>query len=193
MGIDHAYNQNARKEEYRKDEKVSGVIRSMSPTPGYRHGIINGNISWLIKQGLKDSLCLVFMENLDFKYHPEENDDYLCPDVMIICDRNKLKGGAYYGVPKFIVETLSPSTAKRDRTEKKKIYEQAGVDEYWIVSPKGKSVEIYYLKDGKYELEQDYILEDDKEDEHYNAETVIALRGFPNIKMELKDIFEELD
>lgn len=193
MGIDHAYNQNARKEEYRKDEKVNGVIRSMSPAPGYRHEIINGNISWLIKQGLKDSLCLVFMENLDFKYHPEENDDYLCPDVMIICDRNKLKGGAYYGVPKFIVETLSPSTAKRDRTEKKKIYEQAGVDEYWIVSPKGKSVEIYYLKDGKYELEQDYILEDDKEDEHYNAETVIALRGFPNIKMELKDIFEELD
>lgn len=193
MGIDHAYNQNARKEEYRKDEKVNGVIRSMSPAPGYRHGIINGNISWLIKQGLKDSLCLVFMENLDFKYHPEENDDYLCPDVMIICDRNKLKGGAYYGVPNFIVETLSPSTAKRDRTEKKKIYEQAGVDEYWIVSPKGKSVEIYYLKDGKYELEQDYILEDDKEDEHYNAETVIALRGFPNIKMELKDIFEELD
>lgn len=193
MGIDHACNQNTRKEEYRKDEKVNGVIRNMSPAPGYRHGIINGNISWLIKQGLKDSLCLVFMENLDFKYHPEENDDYLCPDVMIICDRNKLKGGAYYGVPKFIVETLSPSTAKRDRTEKKKIYEQAGVDEYWIVSPKGKSVEIYYLKDGKYELEQDYILEDDKEDEHYNAETVIALRGFPNIKMELKDIFEELD
>lgn len=191
--MDGTNSQNTITEEYRKDEKVNGVIRDMSPAPGYRHGIINSNIFWMIKQGLKNSLCLVFMENLDFKYHPDENDDYLCPDVMVICDRSKLKGGAYYGVPKFIVETLSPSTAKRDKTEKKDIYEKAGVGEYWIVSPQGKSVEIYYLKDGKYELEQDYILEDDQEDGHYNAETDIALREFPHITMKLKDIFEELD
>lgn len=133
------------------------------------------------------------MENLDFKYHPEENDDYVCPDIMIICDRKKLKGGSYSGVPKFIVETLSPSTAKRDRDEKKDIYEKAGVEEYWIISPKGKSVEIYYLQDGKYVLEQSYILEDDEEDEHYNAETMIRLRAFPHIKMELRDIFEKVD
>lgn len=91
----------------------------MSPAPGYRHGIINGNIYHMLKAGLKNSLCLVFMENLDFQYHPDENDDYVCPDIMVICDRKHLKGGAYSGVPKFIVETLSPSTAKRDRAEKR--------------------------------------------------------------------------
>ena len=37
---------------------------------------------------------------------------------MIICDRKYLKGSFYSGVPKMIVEILSPSTAKRDRTEK---------------------------------------------------------------------------
>ncbi len=41
------------------------------------------------------------------------HDDYVCPDIMIVCDRKHLKGGCYSGVPKFIVETLSPSTAKR--------------------------------------------------------------------------------
>ncbi len=147
----------------------------------------------IIKIGLKNSLCLVFMENLDFKYHPEENDDYLCPDIMIICDRKYLKGGSYSGVPKFIVETLSPSTAKRDRAEKKDIYENAGVEEYWIVSPLGKSVEIYWLENGKYILEQSYILQSDKEEKDYNAETEICLKAFPHIKMTLSEIFEGLE
>ena len=177
--------------EHWRDEKINGVIYDMSPAPGYQHGIINNNINTIIKQGLKNSLCLVFMENLDFKYHPDINDDYLCPDIMVICDRKHLKGGAYSGVPKLIVETLSPSTAKKDRSEKMEIYEAAGVEEYWIVSPRG-SVEIYYLEDGKYILEQSYILQEDKEDDDYNAEREISLRAFPNIRMTLGEIFEGL-
>ncbi len=152
---------------------------------------LSNNINTIIKQGLKNSLCLVFMENLDFKYHPDINDDYLCPDIMVICDRKHLKGGAYSGVPKLIVETLSPSTAKKDRSEKMEIYEAAGVEEYWIVSPRG-SVEIYYLEDGKYILEQSYILQEDKEDDDYNAESEISLRAFPHIRMTLGEIFEGL-
>lgn len=179
--------------ERRKDEKINGVVYNMSPSPGFQHGIINGNIYSVIRKGLKNSICLVFMENLDFKYHPEENDDYLCPDIMVICDRRHLKGGSYSGTPKFIAETLSPSTARRDRLEKMDIYEKAGVEEYWIVSPKGKSVEIYYLENGKYQLEQYYILEDDKEDEDYNAETEIHLKAFPHISMKLSEVFEGLE
>ena len=174
-----------------KDEKINGIIYNMSPAPDFRHGIVNNNINTAIKQGLKNSLCLVFMENLDFKYQPDKNDDYVCPDIMVICDRKYLKGGSYSGVPKFIAETLSPSTAKRDRTEKKKIYEAAGVEEYWIVNPYG-TVEIYYLQEGSYILEQSYMLENDKEVEEYNAETEICLRAFPNIKMTLGEIFEGL-
>lgn len=44
---------------------------------------------------------------------------------MLVCDRKRLKHSAYHGTPKFIVETLSPATALRDKTEKKEIYEQA--------------------------------------------------------------------
>ncbi len=90
------------------------------------------------------------------------------------------------------LETLSPSTAKRDRAEKKDIYEKAGVEEYWIVSPQG-SVEIYYLEKGKYVLEQSYMLQSDKEDEHYNLETIISLKDFPHIKMTLGEIFEGIE
>lgn len=111
---------------------------------------------------------------------------------MIICDRKHLKGGSYSGVPKFIAETLSHSTAKRDKTEKKDIYEKAGVEEYWIISPQG-SVEIYYLQNGKYILEQNYMLQSDKEEEYYNAEMGISLRAFPNIEIKLGEIFEGID
>lgn len=178
--------------ERRKDEKINGVIYDMSPSPGYGHFVVGGNIYTIVRQGLKGSICMVSMENLDFRYHPDVNDDYLCPDIMIICDRKHLKGGAYSGVPKFIAEILSHSTAKRDRTEKKDIYEKAGVGEYWIVSPQG-SVEIYYLEDGRYVLDQIYMLQDDREDEDYNAETEICLREFPHIKMTLGDIFEGIN
>lgn len=178
--------------ERKKDEKINGVIYNMSPAPGYKHGIINNNINTIIKQNLKHSLCLVFMENLDFKYHPEENDDYVCPDIMIVCDRKHLKGSAYSGTPRFIAETLSNATAKRDRTEKKDIYEKAGVEEYWIVSPQG-SVEIYYLESGNYILEQNYMLQNDKEEEDYNGDTEICLKAFPQIKMTLGEIFEGMD
>lgn len=178
--------------ERKKDEKINGVVYDMSPSPGYGHFMVNGNLYTIIKQGLKGSICLVSMDNFDFQYHPDVNDDYVCPDIMIICDRKHLKGGAYSGTPKFIAETLSHSTAKRDKTEKKDIYEQAGVEEYWIVSPLG-SVEIYYLQDGRYVLEQNYMLQDDREEEDYNADTEICLKAFPNIKMTLGEIFEGID
>ncbi len=178
--------------EHIKDEKINGVIYDMSPAPDYRHGIVNSNIHTIIKHGLKGSICLVSIENLDYKYHPDESDDYVCPDIMIVCDRTNLKGGSYSGIPKFIAETLSPSTAKKDRTEKKVIYEKAGVEEYWIVSPQGL-LEIYYLEDGEYILDQSYMLQSDKSVEYYNAETEISLRAFPHIKMTLADVFEGIE
>lgn len=92
---------------------------------------------------------MVFMGNLDYKYHADINDDYVIPDVMVACDRKHLKGGSYSGVPKFIVETLSPAMALRDKTVKKEIYQNAGVAEYWIISSRERAVEIYYLEDGK--------------------------------------------
>lgn len=181
------------KEEYRKEEKINGVIYSMSPSANYRHGIVNGNIYTVISSGLKGNICRPFIENLDYKYHPDVNDDYIVPDIMIVCDRKHLKGSAYTGVPKFVVETLSPATSMRDMTVKKDIYESCGVDEYWIVSPKERAVQIYYLEDGKYVLRYSYILEDDKEDKSYNAEEIITLRGFSNISMTLAEIFDGVE
>lgn len=173
-----------------KNEIINGVIYDMSPSAGFSHMQVNGNIYTLIRNSLKSSVCAVSMENLDL-YLSE--DEYVIPDIMILCDRSHIKHGKYSGIPRFIVETLSPSTALKDRTVKKEKYAQLGVDEYWIVDSRGTSIEIYYLKETKYELVNALILDNDPESPHYNAETLLTLRAFPSVSMKLQDIFEGIE
>ena len=51
--------------ERKKDEKIDGEVYDMSPSPGYRHCIVNGNIHRIIGNGLKNSICFASIENLD--------------------------------------------------------------------------------------------------------------------------------
>ena len=67
------------------------------------------------------------------------------PDVMIVCDRKKIKRRCVYGAPDFIVEILSPSTKKKDLTIKMKKYMDAGVREYWIIWPDTQKAAVYML------------------------------------------------
>lgn len=174
-----------------KFEKINGVIYNMSPSADYRHGLINLNIGRILSNQLKNSLCLTFVENLDWKYD-ENNDDYVIPDVMLICDKNKIKKGQYLGIPKFIAETLSPSTALKDKNIKKKLYSEKGVEEYWIVEPRSKSIEIYHLYGNEYQLVNYLLFIDDASDSDYNADTVITLKALPHIQFCLAEIFENI-
>lgn len=171
-----------------KTEKIDGVIFNMSPSGGFRHSQINGNIYHALKRQLKDSICFVSMENLDLYL---SDNEYLIPDIMLICDRQRVKNDKYRGVPRFVAETLSSRTALRDRTVKMEKYAKLGVDEYWIVAPKECSVEIYYLEDNQYQLKDSYILEECETDEGYNADAVLTLRAMPSVMIALKEIFED--
>ena len=55
-----------------------------------------------------------------------------------------------------VVEVLSPSTRKNDFTIKKDIYEKNGVKEYWIVDQRAKTVDVYILRDGKFNFDESY-------------------------------------
>lgn len=74
--------------------------------------------------------------------------DTLAPDVTFISASRLAtgprpeQGGPVKIVPDLVVEVLSPSTARRDRTEKKKVYEHCGVEEYWLVDPRRREVAI---------------------------------------------------
>ena len=46
---------------------------------------------------------------------------------------------------------LSPATARRDRTEKKRLYETNGVDEYWLLDADARAVTVFHLVAGRYD------------------------------------------
>lgn len=55
-----------------------------------------------------------------------------------------------------MVEILSRATLRRDRTEKKDVYERNGVDEYWIVDPDRQEVTVFTLSQGVYDAGQTF-------------------------------------
>lgn len=77
---------------------------------------------------------------------------------------------AIYGAPDMVVEVLSKSTRRNDLTIKKDTYEAQGVREYWIIDPYMKAISVYLLRDGKYYLDNEYILFDNEEFEQLTDE-----------------------
>lgn len=65
------------------------------------------------------------------------------PDVLIVCDRNKISKERVVGAPNLVVEVLSPSNWYMDLFIKLKKYKKAGVREYWIVFPNEKRTIVY--------------------------------------------------
>jgi Uma2 family endonuclease len=82
--------------------------------------------------------------------------DTLEPDVSFISAERFAAGprpthGQFVKiVPDLVVEILSPATSRRDRTEKKAVYERNGVTEYWIVDPAKRSVTVFPLRRSRF-------------------------------------------
>lgn len=81
---------------------------------------------------------------------PEGVDTYVEPDIIVICDPSKLDDIGCKGAPDLIIEILSPSSKRHDMVTKFNLYRRAGVREYWIVDPDGKTVQTYILENGYY-------------------------------------------
>jgi Uma2 family endonuclease len=76
------------------------------------------------------------------------------PDIVFIATENLgiLQKRGIFGRPDAVVEILSPSSIYEDRYKKKTLYEQFGIPEYWIVDPANRTIEIFVLKKGGYQL-----------------------------------------
>jgi len=183
----------AYKEEYNDHEIINGEIYMMS-RPNTDHMQVEGNIYSAFKNYLKGRSCRPFNETDVFL----DKNNNVVPDVMIVCNPEIIKKQGIYGTPDLMVEILSPSTARKDKMEKFKLYEKYGVKEYWIVSPEMKSVEVYLLNDGKFELNGVYIIYPDYEwdrlTEQKKAEVQfeIKISLYEDFIVRLEDIFENV-
>ena len=92
----------------------------------------------------KNGRCRVFPAPFDVKLsdHPLI---IVQPDLMVVCDDDKLDGKRCNGAPDFIIEIVSPGNASDDYIKKLYYYQNHGVREYWIVNPLKKIVQTYFF------------------------------------------------
>mgnify|MGYP002511325938 CR=1 FL=1 len=97
--------------------------------------------------------CRVFIAPFDVKL---SNSPLLLiqPDIMIICDKDKLDGKRCNGAPDFIIEIVSPSNPSDDYIRKLYYYKNYGVQEYWIVDPTSQTVLVYIFKQDSFNVRQ---------------------------------------
>jgi len=75
------------------------------------------------------------------------------PDVVFISnERLGIIKERVMGAADLVAEVLSPGSRRRDRIDKRDLYEQHGVREYWLIDPEAKTVEVLHLEFGTYQL-----------------------------------------
>ena len=143
-----------------KTELIDGKIFMMSPRPRVEHATVCTNIASEFRSYLKGKTCRAFCDGVDVFL--DENNRFV-PDTMIVCNPDIIKHDGIHGAPDLVVEVLSKTTAKNDRSKKKYTYAKYGVKEYWIVDVWSKSVEVYYNQDSWFILDNIYYYLTDEE------------------------------
>jgi Uma2 family endonuclease len=75
------------------------------------------------------------------------------PDLVVVCDSEKLGPEGCRGAPDMVVEILSPSNTVVEMNLKLDLYLEARVHEYWIVDPANQHIYAYRLKDNQYSID----------------------------------------
>ena len=167
-------------------EIIEGEVVMMAPAPSGFHQDISSTLHTIFANFLKGKKCKVYFSPMDvllnYEYKGENSDIILQPDLLVLCDRNKLDKRGVLGAPELVVEILSPSTLKNDLHRKYSLYLAYGVKEYWIVDPNAKTIHLNYEVDKEYEETIFYL--DDSE------KNIVKSRLFDGLEIPLSEVFE---
>lgn len=177
-------------------ELIEGKVYLMSPRPRMGHNFTASNIFGIFRDYLRGKPCKAIADGSDVFL--DQKNRYV-PDVMIVCDRSKIQRDGVHGAPDLVVEVLSPSTMTHDRGAKMRNYAAAGVKEYWLVLPVGKTVEVYLNRDGRFELDATYTEYDAWELAHMDDKERAAIRTEIPVSLDedfrvpVAEVFDDID
>jgi len=123
----------------------------MSPAPTFDHQKIVSRLlrrleDWVLPRKLGE----VVAGPIDMVLSPHRA---MQPDVAFIArERLHIIDRVIKGPVDLAVEVVSLGNRNRDRIEKRDLYEQYGVKEYWIVDPEARTVEVLHLENARYRL-----------------------------------------
>ena len=169
-------------------ELIKGKIMLKSPSPNVKHQRIERQLLVAIDWHLKGKKCEVFPAPFDVRlYHRKKSilDSHeihtvVQPDLCVICNPEILDTQGCNGAPDWIIEILSKGNSKREMQIKYELYQESGVQEFWIVYPNDQAINQFVLDDnGRYQLMQIYTDDD-----------IATPYLFPELAIELTEVFE---
>ena len=184
--------------DIRDDYEIIEGVKFMAPSPGMAHVNVTANLVTIIGGYARiNKLGIAFADNFDVHF---PDGSLFKPDFIFISAANEKlflgnKRSTLHGVPDMVAEIFSPSTMKRDLGIKKDIYERNGVKEYWIIDPYRETIDVYLLREGKYELDGHYEnysdneLEELPEEERASFKPEVPVALLDGFKVKIKNIF----
>ncbi len=136
-------------------EVIKGRLFKMNAAPKRVNQKVSGKVFNKFFTHLEGKKCEVYEAPFDVRLpvKSRKNEDIFTvvqPDICVICDKSKLDDAGCIGAPDLIVEILSPGNNRKELKDKYEVYEESGVQEYWIIHPHEQTLLIYTLTDGKY-------------------------------------------
>lgn len=126
----------------KRHELIDGV-HYVTPSPNLGHQELVGRLYLAIGNFLaaRRHLGRVFIAPLDVVM---SDYDVVEPDLLFVAGDQQtiLTEANVQGAPALVVEILSPGTRRRDEGIKRRLFDQKGVREYWLVDPKGCRVSV---------------------------------------------------
>lgn len=164
-------------------ELVDGEAFDMSLAPSLDHQEILLELGTQFRTFLRGKSCRVFPDPDVILPRGTETDEkvktVIRPALAVVCDSRKMDGKRIRGGPDLIIEILSPKTASYDLIKKRRLYEMAGVREFWLVHPGDRIVTVFQLgSDGTFGKPQ-----------YYDNSSKIAVGILPELKIDLSLLF----
>jgi Uma2 family endonuclease len=138
-------------EDFRAELHDGDVI--VKEPPLTRHQIVCGELFFQLRKYAEGKAFKVIPAPFGVRLFPKKDrsdNTVFEPDIVVICDQEMIDEHGCNGPPDFVIEVISPSTARYDRIYKLRKYEKAGAREYWIVDPETKSVQVFILENGRF-------------------------------------------
>ena len=187
------YEEYAQIDDGNRYELIDGELYMMA-SPSDRHQAVLVNLIAIFRTELRGKTCKVRVAPLDVRLNMEDvlkfedkgknkqkrRDTVVQPDLLVVCDPEKLGEKYVKGAPDLVIEILSPSTMKHDKITKFRKYQEAGVKELWFVDVDEAGVFAHVLN-----ADGDYVVK------AYNGSDAVPVAILPEFFVKCEDIFEE--
>lgn len=180
-GKEYTYEDLLNMEDENRYEIIDGELYLMS-SPSTIHQEISMKLSVQLGTFFEDKKCRPFAAPLDVRISGQKESkkvkNVVQPDLMVVCDEEKIDEKGICGAPDFIIEIMSPSNPAYDSIKKLNLYLEYKVKEYWLISPMDKKIYTFVLKNNKYNMKE------------YEINDEVKSHIFKGLKLSLKEIYK---